>query len=198
MRQAETGREVLIPEVLTPKDLTKRQQSVKKRFMPKYLSPDEVQHGLRGIKEPQEKMLCLFLWTTGCRISEALAVSRQDLDLVNRLCTIRWLKSRKYHERVIPLHQSIVDVLAMYSGTMNGPDKLFPFTRQRAWQIVNKHFKAHPHTLRHSFAVNYLRQGGRLTDLQQLLGHKTLNNTAIYTRLVPTELGTELNKINFS
>lgn len=198
MKQAKTGHEVLIPEVLGPKELTKSKAKVKRRFMPKYLTPDEVRYAISSITEPKDKMLCLFLWTTGCRISEALAVSKQDLDLVNRLCTIRWLKSRKYQERVIPLHQSIIDVLAMYSGTMNGPDKLFPFTRQRAWQIINRHFKAHPHTLRHSFAVNYLRHGGRLTDLQQLLGHKTLNTTAIYTLLVPTELGTELDKISFT
>lgn len=197
MNNYKTGTEVMIPEVLAPKDLTKHQHIVKKKCMPKYMLSNDVRYKLQGITEPKEKMLCLFLWTTGCRISEALAVSKQDLDLVNRLCTIRWLKSRKYQERIIPLHQSIVDVLAMFSGALNGPDKLFPYTRQRAWQIIMKHFKTHPHTIRHSFAVNYLKNGGRLTDLQQLLGHKTLNTTAIYTLLVPTELGTELDKIQF-
>lgn len=197
MNMVEKGMEVLIPEVLGPKDLTKRMVKVKKKQMPKYLAPHEVCSRIDAMTEPKEKMLCLFLWTTGVRISEALAISKQDIDFGLRICTIKWLKSRKYVERVIPLHQSIIDVLAMYSGAMNGPDKLFPFTRQRAWQIIRKNLQVHPHTLRHSFAVHYLRQGGRLTDLQQLLGHKSLITTAIYTLVVPTELGTELNKISF-
>jgi integrase len=189
--------EVLVPEVLGQKDLTKSQRIVKKRFLPKYLSADEVRYAIANISEPKEKMLCLFLWTSGVRISEALAITKGDLDLVNRLCTIRWLKSRRYHERTIPLHRSVVDVLAVYSGTMNKPDKLFPFTRQRAWQIIKKRLNTHPHTLRHSFAVHYLRSGGRLSDLQQMLGHSHITTTGIYTKLVPTELGTEMDKIQF-
>jgi integrase/recombinase XerD len=56
---------------------------------------------------------------------------------------------------------------------------------------VNK-AKIHPHAFRHLFAINFLASGGELTDLQNILGHKSLDTTSIYTRVTAKKLGQEM------
>ena len=42
--------------------------------------------------------------------------------------------------------------------------------------------KIHPHSFRHLFAIKYLEIGGTITELADILGHKSVNTTMIYTR----------------
>ena len=51
---------------------------------------------------------------------------------------------------------------------------------------IKKHVT--PHTLRHSFATNFLRNNGNLRYLSTLLGHSSLDTTAIYTHVVDNDL----------
>ena len=57
---------------------------------------------------------------------------------------------------------------------------------------INK--KVSPHTLRHSFATNYLGNGGNVRHLADLLGHESLNTTAHYTHIVDNDLMREYRK----
>lgn len=56
---------------------------------------------------------------------------------------------------------------------------------------VNKK-KIHPHAFRHLFAINFLQSGGVLTALKDILGHKSLDTTSIYTRTTAKQLGQEM------
>jgi integrase len=183
--------------ILNAKDLTNSYQSVNKKDLPKYIDAEVIKERLQEVTNNNDRMLIIFLWMTGCRISEALGVLKKDIDLQNNTIQLRWLKSRKYNYRNIPMHPQLKQLLSFYLAPIKADDKVFPFSRQRAFQITQKWLGASPHKLRHSFAVHYLRSGGELFDLHLLLGHSKIQTTMEYTKIVPKDLAKELNKVMF-
>jgi integrase/recombinase XerD len=182
--------------VLDSKDLTNSYDSVK-GGLPKYWERDFIVGGLAGIENPGHKMFFTFLWMTGVRVSEALNLRRRDINPVDFVVRIRWQKSRKWSERNIPLHPHLRDLLILFSASLKSDDLLFPFGRQRAWQLAQKYFGGSPHQFRHSFAVNWLRGGGDFVLLSRMLGHSDLKTTMVYLNIVPIDTGKELLKIQF-
>ena len=177
-------------------DLTPVAETVKSD-LPKYWDRDYINHCINLCHNHEHKILLQFLWMSGVRITEAVSLRKQDIDFQNYTVTLRWLKSRKYQRRVLPLHPRLRDLLQLYTATMKAEDRVFPITRQRAWQLTQKHLKGHPHQLRHSFAVNWLRSGGDLVVLHRILGHSKIQTTMEYLKIVPTDQGKELLKVRF-
>lgn len=177
-------------------DLTKTTQCVKIDFA-KYWDKDYINRILDTVNNLSHRMLLRFLWMSGVRITEAVSLRKQDVDFTSYLMTVRWLKSRKYNYRVVPLHPRLKDILQVYTATMKADDKVFPITRQRAWQLTQKYLQGHPHQLRHSFAVNWLKCGGDLIILHKILGHAKIQTTMEYLKIVPIDQGKELIKIDF-
>lgn len=178
------------------KNLTKNEEKSKEE-LPGYWDAEYIKTCIEQTDNEKERMLLRFLWMTGCRVSEALGVRKQDIDFINHVIKIRWLKSRVYKSRMIPMHPLLHEVLRVFSAPYGLQDKLFPYTRQRAWGIVKKCVGGHPHKFRHSFAVNWLRNGGDVVQLSHMLGHARVQTTMIYLRIVPTDIGKELMKITF-
>ena len=177
-------------------DLTKAARSVKKE-LPQYWERDYVNSRIEAVHNHQHKMLLRFLWMSGVRITEAVSLQKQDIDFTNYVMTVRWLKSRKYSHRVVPLHPRLRDLLQVYTATLKAEDRVFPLSRQRAWQLTRKYLGGHPHQFRHSFAVNWLRNDGDLTVLHRILGHAKVQTTMEYLKIVPRDQGKELLKIRF-
>lgn len=170
-----------------------------KRIIP-HFTRDEMLIRLNQLPANMHGMMFQFLWRTGCRISEALGVTKEDIDFTNDEITIKWLKRRKYHFRPIPLHNSLKQPLYIFTAHLNNPDKLFPITRQRAFQLCRKYGFDHPHKIRHSFSINFLRQSDRpmaIIELKELLGHKDIETTMKYLKVVPQNMKTALSKISF-
>lgn len=182
--------------VYSPKELTKRGGTVKQELR-KYWSRDEIHSRLDLIENPRDRMFFQFLWMSGVRVTEAVSLTKQDLDLSNYVMTVKHLKSRKYEHRVVPLHPMLVEVLRVYTAQMNNPDRVFPFSRQRADQLAKKYDLGNCHMLRHSFSVNWLRCGGDIVTLHRILGHSKIQTTMEYLRIVPMDQGKELLKIQF-
>lgn len=178
------------------KSLTKTSETVKKD-LPKYWHAEEIKQKIDTIKNPEHQMLCKFLWMSGCRITEALSLKKKDIDLQNYTLTVRWLKSRKYKERNLPMHPLLRDLLQIYTATKNLETLVFPISRQRAWQILQKNLDGGPHKLRHSFAVHWLRCGGDIVALHRILGHSNIQTTMIYLQIVPIDTGKELIKLHY-
>jgi integrase len=178
------------------KNLTINVENVKHQAR-KYMTPEVIRGCLDSMPPGQSRMLCTFLWKTGVRISEALSITKRDIDCRNMVIRIRWLKSRKYVERNIPMHPSLQDSLAFYTGALNMEDRLFPISRQRAHQVTSKYFGKSPHVFRHSFAVNWIRCGGDLVILSRYMGHARVQETMEYLKIVPIDQGKELIKIQF-
>jgi len=191
----EGGKEVVI--VPKDQDLTFRSQSVKKDLA-KYWEREFINGCLDKISNGKHHMLFFLLWRSGIRISEAISLTKGDIDIENYTMTVKWLKSRKYHNRIVPLHPDLRNVLHTYTSTMKSSDMLFGFTRQRAWQLSKKYFGGNPHQMRHSFAVNWLRCKGELVMLHRILGHSKIQTTMEYLKIVPYDQGKELLKVNFN
>jgi integrase/recombinase XerD len=182
--------------ILERQDLTKSEGKVKSS-LPKYWEKEKLKRKIQAVRNHEHKMLYTTLWMTGCRITEVLNIRKKDIDFEKYVMTIRWQKNRRYEERNIPIRPELKDLLQLFSATMKSEDKLFPISRQRAWQIVKKDFNGHPHQFRHSFAVNWLFCGGDIYLLSRMLGHGRIQTTIEYLKIVPTDTGKELLKIEF-
>jgi integrase len=84
--------------------------------------------------------------------------------------------------------------------------QLFPFSRMSAFRIVRDASirsgirtqdgrLVHPHALRHSFAIQWIKGGGKLEMLQLFLGHSDSKTTSIYLQFAPTDLMHEQDRI---
>ena len=142
-----------------------------------------------------------LLALTGARISEGLAVKASDINLDGQDLTFRTLKKRRDDVfRVIPLPGEFVDRLQAtfnlrkLQNTKRGRDSLlWPYSRQRIQQVSRELFDAanledfSPKALRHGFAVSALGRGLPLTLVSEMMGHSSLEVTAIYARAMNAE-----------
>ena len=178
-RQHFTHEKIKIPMAKVPKNL------------PKYLSPEEIMQGLELIDRStlqglRDYALILFLYASGCRISEALSAQRSDI--LEGWLKIRFAKGEK--ERVVPLAPVAIEALEAYlqKQTMASSHLWLnyrgePLSRISAYKIVKKYLGVSPHVLRHSFASSLIIGGADLRVVQELLGHASLETTQIYTHI---------------
>ena len=103
---------------------------------------------------------------------------------------------KKSRERYIPLGKRTRNALWLYlSGEYPEPaHRLFGLTPASVRQLLYRIGSAaqvtdcHPHRFRHTFAIEYLRNGGDVFTLQRILGHSTLEMVNYYLKLVQTDL----------
>jgi integrase len=184
-------------EIIGKGNLTKTYIHKVKQDLPKYLSRELIDERISQIPAGQNRMLMTFLWMSGVRISEAINLLKKDIDFNEGMMTIRWLKSKKYKNRVAPIHSRLLEILRYYTATLNYDTRVFPITRQRAFQISKQFLQISPHQLRHSFAVNWLRCGGDIVTLHRVLGHSKIQTTMEYLKIVPIDQMKELEKVIF-
>ena len=188
--------EVTVIPVRDNQDLTKAIRNEKQEYA-KYWDRSYINEKIALVKDFKKQMFLRFLWYSGVRVSEAVGLRKCDIKFEYYTMEIRWLKSRKYKTRIVPLHPRLKDMLFIFTAGMKYDELVFPFSRQRAWQVTTKYMGGSPHRLRHSFAVNWLRCGGDIVTLHRMLGHSKLQVTMEYLKIVPQDQGKELLKINF-
>ena len=190
------------PEIITPsnQDLTIRQGKVKVAGV-KYWDAEYIRDRMGKIDNLNHRIMFAFLWYTGVRITEAINVTKDSLDFINFTATIRWQKHKKkkgpWLTRNIALYPDLKTMLEIFVSSLKAKDRIFPMTRQRAWQLSTRYFGGNPHMFRHSFAVNWLRHGGDIFILSKMLGHSDIKNTMVYLDIVLMDVGRELLKIQF-
>ncbi len=135
-----------------------------------------------------------LLWGCGLRISEALALTGNDVPLRETLV----IRGKGDRERVVPIiapaRKAMETYLALspypseegkplFRGVRGGP--LNPRAIQKAMASARETLglpaSATPHAMRHSFATHLLDAGGDLRAIQELLGHASLSTTQAYT-----------------
>ena len=133
-----------------------------------------------------EALFCLTIYYTGCRISEALALRPQAVDLEARAILIRSLKKRDKHEiRRIPAPAFLVKAL-LEIATERAGASLWTFSRTTGWRTVKRVMKAagisgiHATTkgLRHGFGVRGAMVQIPMHLIQSWMGHADPMTTA--------------------
>ncbi|MBU2044553.1 MAG: tyrosine recombinase XerC [Candidatus Omnitrophica bacterium] len=167
--------------------------------LPKFLTEKEVGQVLDlpkgdGVLVLRDKAMLEFLYSTGARISEMMALKRDGVDLIGGMVKVKG-KGRK--ERLLPLGEPAINCLKQYlDARLDNSQALFINKRSQALTdrgvrgIITKYMKkaaltlhVSPHTFRHSFATHLLNRGADLRSVQELLGHSTISSTQIYTHL---------------
>jgi integrase/recombinase XerC len=181
------------------------------RKLPHFLTNDEVGQLLMApnLHEPlglRDHAILETMYSAGLRVSEVVGLNDGDLDFQEGIARIRG-KGRK--ERLSPLGQYAIDALQQYlrqralaSDEASGraaPVFVNRFGKRLTTRSVGRMLEKYilqtgldtrtsPHTLRHSFATHLLDRGADIRSVQELLGHKSLVTTQIYTHLSTTNL----------
>jgi integrase/recombinase XerD len=168
----------------------------------KYLTLDERRRFLAASHaQPRAhvRTLCLTLAYTGCRISEALALTPASVQVAEGVIAIRSLKKRGLVVvREVPVPPLlIVELETVHQlSSLHPQQRLWPLSRGRAWQLVKEVMQeariptgphASPKGLRHGFGLHAIRCGVPLNLVQRWLGHASMTTTAIYLQAVGSE-----------
>ena len=157
---------------------------------------------VRGDPRPEVQTFALTLVHTGCRISEALALRPDDVDLEAVAVRIRTLKRRLEHWRAVPVPEALVRELELVHGLRRAKRSsrgrkasLWPFSRPTATRHIARLMaaagikgpQACPKGLRHAYGVAAVAAGVPLPTLAAVLGHASLTTTAIYATATGAE-----------
>ncbi len=162
----------------------------------------------RGKREPftmprstahRDRAIIILLLDTGLRASELCRLTIADIDIQNAALTVRpFLSGIKSRPRIVPIGQAAKKNLWRYltaRDTEYPGDELFtsraghPLDKNTLRKLLNRIGNragipnVHPHRFRHTFAIQYLRNGGDVFTLQRILGHTTLNMVQNYLAL---------------
>jgi integrase/recombinase XerC len=181
----------------------------RERKLPHFLSSQEIGCLLLAPDKRQpagvrDRAILETLYSAGLRVSELVGINLDDLDLVDGYVRVRGKGKR---ERFAPLGShaivAIRDWLKVRSrfNPENRNHSLYlnrfgsRLTTRSVARMLEKYLRetgldtrTSPHTLRHSFATHLLDGGADIRSVQELLGHKSLVTTQIYTHLSTTTL----------
>lgn len=163
----------------------------------KYVNRTEVLRFIEAAaaEPPEVALFCRLLAETGCRISEALALSANRVDAEDGLVVFESLKKRRSGVfRAVPVSAELTRALHALPIPVAG-GRIWRWSRMTAWRhvsrvcaaarIVGPH--ATPKGFRHGFAVGALGAGVPLNMVQRWLGHADLQTTAIYANAAGPE-----------
>jgi len=178
--------------------------------LPKAISVEQIERLLatpsdRDVLGLRDRAMLETLYSTGLRVSELVGLNLGDLDLEQESLRVRG-KGRK--EREVPLGAHALHAVERYIEKVRADERF-----SKVWDgegerplFINKHGQRlssrsvrrkldkylreigldgsiSPHTLRHSFATHLLDNGADLRSVQELLGHRSLSTTQVYTHL---------------
>lgn len=161
----------------------------------------------KGIRD---KAMLELLYATGIKVSELISLNKADIDL-----DFGYIKCIGENDaRIVPLGKTAIRALRDYitgarAEMVLASDEKSLFvncngtrmTRQGFWKLVKSYANEAdikkditPHTLRHSFAAHLLENGADLASIQEMLGHKDIVSTQVYTKLMKNHIREVYNK----
>lgn len=175
----------------------------KEKLLPRFLTEKEVNSFLAIIENSRhplslrDRALTELLYSSGIRIQEAVNLNVEDMDMWNGMVRVLG-KGNK--ERIVPIGKTAINCIQLYLRG-RGMGQRYPlkgalFLNARGQRITTRgvrkvlnrwvsqttiHKKITPHMFRHSFATHLLDHGCDLRVVQEILGHKSLSSTQLYT-----------------
>ncbi|MBQ8526460.1 MAG: site-specific tyrosine recombinase XerD [Clostridia bacterium] len=160
-------------------------------------------------KSIRDKAMLELIYATGIKVSELISLAVDDVDI--SLGYIKCIGNGT--ARIIPIGHVAVSALSRYLGEirsdMANEDETALFvncnggrlTRQGFWKLIKEYTHRAgiekditPHTLRHSFAAHLIENGADLISVQEMMGHKDISSTQVYTKLVKSRIRDVYNK----
>lgn len=170
--------------------------------LPVFLTEDEVNKLMSFIPSPRDLMLVRMMYYLGLRVSEALQAHVDDFDTKEAIYTIRAEVAKGKRERRVPIPEKFLPQAKAYLQLACTTGQLFDITPTRAWQILKSYGhklnikkRLSPHILRHSYATAIYALTKDLRLVQSLLGHQSIQTTAIYTHLVDEDKAKQVNAV---
>jgi site-specific recombinase XerD len=158
----------------------------------------------------RDKAILELFFSTGLRLTELRMLNTVDLNFKTREISVRGKRGKI---RVVFISDAAAEAIERYleirldhltplfvrnldkANKALPPGEEFRLSRISIYNIVKKYARAagimsnpSPHTLRHSFATDLLRNGADLRSVQEMLGHKDLGTTQIYTHVTNPQL----------
>ncbi|MDR2812148.1 MAG: tyrosine recombinase [Endomicrobium sp.] len=173
----------------------------KDKKIPLFLTETEMQQllSLENVKL-RDRAMVEFLYSCGLRIEELMSLNIKNVDFISNTVTV---VGKGNKERIVPIGDKCVEAILNYIKErrevglpfdINSPmflnDHSTRMCQRTARRIVHRLFiksdilkRASPHTLRHTFATHILDRGCDIRSVQEMLGHKNLSTTQIYTHV---------------
>ena len=159
---------------------------VMKHKLPRILRRDEVHRLLGSVEVERDYAILATLLDTGMRIGELASMTRETVSVEGVLV------SGKSGDRMVPMSSDVMELVSR-QGDERGlwvglKGQLTDWGLQ---QIVRRNMrnagfeppKIGPHTLRHTFGMQYILKGGDVFSLQRIMGHRRLETTMIYVNM---------------
>lgn len=200
MKQLLASVKFLYQEVLDePIDFDFNIKMKKPSTIPEVLSVEEVQSFLNTFTNLKHKSIFTLCYSAGLRVGEVLNLKISDIDSNRMQIRIHQVKGKK--DRYTMLSPKVLGILRQYVKAYDPKVYLFEgqnggkYSASSVQNLMRKHRKlaninkkATPHTLRHSFATHLLDNGTDIRFIQELLGHKHISTTQIYTHVSTRDL----------
>ncbi|PIQ78675.1 integrase [Candidatus Peregrinibacteria bacterium CG11_big_fil_rev_8_21_14_0_20_41_10] len=167
------------------------------RRLPVVLSRDEIKKMIGLTKYGQHKLLLALSYGAGLRVSEVIKLKYSDIDFPSKLILVREGKGKK--DRLVLLPQNLIAYIQQH--THKGSYLFMGATWEehlcaRSAQYIFKNAAkragirddASFHSLRHSFATHMLEDGVDIRFIQDLMGHRDIRTTQIYTSVMKSSL----------
>ena len=157
----------------------------------------------------RDKLIFTMFAYTGLRRTELINLNWTDINLGNKYLTVR--KSKNKNQRIIPLHDKIINLLDLYLKqrlplTNNSlfvgrtDERIHPNSLKNLFhryiKMAGLSGKGYTiHTLRHTFATRLLNKDVSLVNIKNLMGHRSLESTQIYLHVTGKELEESINQL---
>ncbi len=181
----------------------------REKGLPKFVQYNELEDMLEVSKNGElgerNNLIIELMYSTGVRVSELVNIKLSDIDFQNK--RIRIMGKGSY-ERFVFYGDYASEVMDKYINNkrielLNGKVSEFLFLNKNGSKITTRGIakiidniinqtsiktKVSPHTLRHTFATHLLDNGCDLRSVQEMLGHKSINSTEVYTHITSERL----------
>lgn len=150
-----------------------------------------------------------FLFSTGVRQRSLMHIQVKDIDFTNNVVHVNVTKNRK--PLIVPLNQTMTNILAEYLKLRQhktDDDYLFcnvfgqQLVKSTCYHMLYNYNKQRGvqttgiHRYRHTFAKQWILNGGNVVSLSKLLGHSSLQITQNYIHLLVSDVAKQVNEIN--